>query len=619
MRRVTREAPRGSFPAILAALFLGSALVFAIAAFRNFPVITVVATVLLISALPFGMVWWASESRPVRPISRRELLFMLPTAMVLAAVHVLSLTVWRNYVSNLPNLRLESGNGYHEDTAFHVSIIQGILHHGYPTTGQHFEPFARYHTLSHFADAGVLAIVNVDPWESYALLFFAKGVAILLGAIYFSFEATRNRPLLVSLLTLLMTAGVIGSSWISIGSHGLWLPTVILLLSAPAVYRLLKNPNTSWPALAGLTALVVALTLGKVSLGFSFALFVGLWLFANNPRNLRVLATGVLWVLFLGFYFLVTFSSRMSSEQSAPGFLERFSQHGPELLGLIALAAVVVGFTRFVSRRRGMPPALALLSSFLVITLVALFVVSSSNDAGYFVQGLFFVVFLLVTCLLLDLDAQIPTSQTISSKSERVGGSERLVAFGAVFGLLVSVSPVITHPLVSPSLSLREIVDALVDTNTVTYRSLNSSVGPGDSMSVARVVFQPAQRVKMPENPPYFERFRERIGIAEALAEVNKSETLLFLSAEDFEFLSTQFDLNDPWAAGLLVTAVTGNSLLYGVVDPKVNAYGFPDYPPHSAVKRSGEVRAEELCRFSRPVVIVADIVEPQFEVICSE
>lgn len=601
-------------PRILSALYLVMALGFGVLAFRNYSPLTVIVTVLLVAVLPLSLIWWGAFAPPETVVGWRRVSGLVVGAGVLLVVQATSLHVWRNYVANLPNLRLEAGDGYHEDTAFHVAIIQGILHHGVITTGQHLETGVSYHSLSHLVDAGLLAILRLDPWESYALLFFAKGVALTLAIIFYATQVGRSVPsnhfgIRVALLLLPFSA-----TWVVIGSHGQWVPMLLLILLAPWLFRLARERRVTWPHLLALTALIVTTSFGKVSIGFGIALLIGFWLFLQKPLDARVLLAGVSWLGFFALFSAATFSTRISGGQDDT-LAERFYLSWPDIwsLGvLIALISVIgiVSGSRVIRAFSG-----AVVLSFVSVTGLSAMVLTSGSDVAYFFHGLQVVALLMAIPLLEEAWAAFGGRTSADpATSLKVTGMATLAWASSV---LLAVSPILAQPALSPTLNGAEMLEDLPRINTTTYTWHNALAESTDSLSVLRVLVRGGKTSLGETYTPYFERLTEELDSLDREWGMPPGEALLFLSSEDFDWLTAEYTLNDEWATGLLITAVTGKSLLFGVKDHTAPNYGFPFYDA-SALRRSAEEITEaELCEFGRPVIVATDIRVPRFDVMC--
>lgn len=94
------------------------------------------------------------------------LLFILPSNL-------------RFYYTLYPTLFADLKLPVFHDVTFHVSLINSIINFGYPGTGLHDIHFLFYHFLSHYLDALILKIANLDPLDSYALFFFFKFFILL--------------------------------------------------------------------------------------------------------------------------------------------------------------------------------------------------------------------------------------------------------------------------------------------------------------------------------------------------------------------------------------------------------------------------------------------------------
>ena len=274
---------------LTAVFYFSAVLIYGVRAFPNFSAVEVVATLLLFSALPLGLLFLGGD-RKASSVSKSSPLVLASFFMglFLFVVHSSSLLIWSDYYSNFSYERLENQGGYHNDSVFHVSIIQGIMRSGYPTTGQHLEPLLQYHSLSHYVDAIVLALLGLDPWASYALLFFAKGAAVMLGLILLSSRISQVLSVAGFFVILGIIALAFTASWDVVGSHGQWLPVLILIISSSWLGKLLDLEILNFKQFTMVTLLVLLIGLGKISLGFSLAVLVGILLLFRFWRDWKV-------------------------------------------------------------------------------------------------------------------------------------------------------------------------------------------------------------------------------------------------------------------------------------------------------------------------------------------
>lgn len=286
--------------ALLALNLLG--LAYAMSVFVQFSYVEVLATFLV-----FQFFWMVPAIILLRPRPHIRAAVLLPCAA--AAFFILSFLIYcfcsksmssmPVYVKTFPVLEAELGLLWHQDTAFHVSLIQSILSYGFPSIGQHGHPLTAYHVLSHYVDALIILVAGVDPFDSYGMLSHFKVVLFLSAALLMVARLCREQGLPVFLLSVALLLPALIGSWHGVLSHGLWVPSLLLLLCAPAVVDLLSRDEQPRPVqLAWLALLIVLLALGKVSTGFMFACFMGLWLFAKAPLSCRTLMFGVLVLVF---------------------------------------------------------------------------------------------------------------------------------------------------------------------------------------------------------------------------------------------------------------------------------------------------------------------------------
>lgn len=312
LERMTRlSTPSINFPreqtveiatliALLAFNFLG--LIYAVSVFVQFSYVEVLATFLV-----FQVIWGVPAIILLRPRLRMRATILMPSAA--AALLVLGFLVYffcsqsmssmPSYAKTFPVLEVELGLSWHQDTAFHVSLIQSILSYAFPSIGQHGHPLTAYHVLSHYVDTLILLVTGVDPFDSYGMLSHFKVVLFLSSALLMIARLCREHGLPILLLSVALLLPALIGSWHGVLSHGLWIPSLLLLLCAPSVVDLLSQDEPPGiPQLAWLGLLIVLLALGKVSAGFMFACFMGLWLFAKAPLCWRTLVFGVLVLTF---------------------------------------------------------------------------------------------------------------------------------------------------------------------------------------------------------------------------------------------------------------------------------------------------------------------------------
>jgi hypothetical protein len=595
---------------VTAASYLVGAIVFAVGGYPNFPIWIVVSTILMFVGVPLVMLLRLRTQPEVKALpSRFGVLTGVFGGLALLVIHSSSLTLWSDYYSNFSYQRLDNGEGYHNDSAFHVAIIQGILRSGYPTVSQHFEPLIGYHTLSHFADALALQILNLDPWESYALLFFAKGAAVSVALIYFAAKVSRNQAPAVFYVVLFSTAVAVTSNWRIIGSHGEWLPFLILVLVAPSVATLLRQKAASLRWLLALTGFVVLLGLGKISLGFSFAAVVGFWLLLNQPRDFRIYLMGALWATFF-----FAFGSTFAAENRTLNF-QRLGDSWPEISGITILVVVLFLVARSARSQVLRNGALAGTATFLIAVVLSVGALNSPTDAFYFFHGTFLTLFLLVTPSLMSVFRESELAMDPASTLPARRGLE-VISFGAT--ILLAAGPVFATAPYSPFRSWEAMAANLAQTNTVTFGPQNAADESGRTQSITKRLAS-LQTSSGERDGGFFLEMKREINRVVGLSKPGVDPPLLFLSREDFLWLSEESGSADSWSVSFLVVAITGLPLLHGVNSEGMRAYGFRDYGTDASQLTAEEAVDKNLCQFGRPVIVAVDLENLKFADLCGQ
>lgn len=601
---------------VLAVLYLSGAMAYGILSFRNFSVGEVVTTVLLFSALPLGLILFSASPRRAGSVTNRWSSVVISgfIAPLMFFVQFSGLRMWEGYFSNFANHRLERGEpGFHPDSVFHVAIIQGILNNAYPTTGQHLEPWVRYHALSHYVDAVSLRLLSIDPWESYALLFFAKGIALTLGVIYFALRVAEPHFTRFFWAVLAIVYPAFTATWHVIGSHGQWLPMVLFTLSAYHVFVVAMKDRRTWRDYALLTLLIVALSLGKISLGFGLAVLVGFWLFLRKPFDWRLAVTGLGWLVFFGLYGGFFFGFR-TGVISQPGVsLGNLEISGAEIFAICLLGVVSGLVARGAEHTYARSYAVAVGISLGFVTLLVIVVTENSSDGFYFFSGLFSVTLFLSVPLIAGILLRQPISGVARRRTEK--SELRILALAG--SLLFASSPVVATAHVSLYSSLSAIWSTASAMKDHSYFWFNESAAHTESRSVwhgLRGIQLPKDK---PEEAPYASRLRDSLRKYVTANELSNQAPLLHLTSEQFVVIGDKFSAPNDWSIGLAVTAVTGMPLVFGVAEPNFQYYGFSDYDSNAQVRKENETFIDDLCSFNRPVITVVDVSALEFALFC--
>jgi len=598
---------------LLTLLFIGLSSVYAVLAFRNFAALTVIMLQLGLTAIPLTLLLRGiGEERA--GIERRLVIDLAGAslgAVALVFLQVAALVQWEDYFANFAVARLAVGGGFHQDSAFHVAILQNILNGGVASTGQHLAPFIPYHVLSYYFDAFFVQVFSLDPWESYALLFYAKSSLMLVSVIYFVRIGLRARRrsafwFLAPVVTLAWA-----HTWHSVGSHTLWVPMTLLLLLAPWLHGLLEGERVVGPReMAKLTLLVAALTFGKGSIGLAFALIVGLILFFSGRISAVVVLGGLVWVSFLAFWAFISAQATPSNLFVWPieGLAARLAYVDELVVSLLLLAGLsAIVRSRDIHSNGGIIAGV-LLSSLFAIVAVSIWVANNSSDSFYYVSALFAVAIVTVIPLLL-LQVRKPLDEP------RLGPAVWLVGFA------IAVSPVVAEAPIGPYVGLTRPLEIARAADTVTYRWLNADRVESAAVSALR---SPTQwkwyGAPIPEGTSLVKRLGQAADSLLEDSEVPKREALLFVPSEAFAELAA-FETGPDWAHGMLITAVTGFPLLHGVPSGVAPTYGFHSYlgiGDEVFQKPLNSVSSSSLCESDRAVVVVESLLGPSLRLECS-
>lgn len=244
-----------------------------------------------------------------------------------------------------------------------------------------------------------------------------------------------------------------------------------------------------------LSLLVAALSFGKISIGFSFALVVGFSLFASNPRDWRTALAGSLWATF--FFFVSTVYSMSISVESNHALLTRFQYSWQEITSALLLLSLGVISLRFVRINALGSFVIVGFLAFLAVFCFVFFAVPNSSDS-YFFSGLFSVLLLLGIFQLTEAAERLVSVETRTHPGSQFGS---LVGAASVaFLLLLPVSGRIVFSPFHGNPTPKALLAAI---NDQTYMRLNSGLEAEPNYSVRRAV----QGIPLPRNEVSSEPF----------------------------------------------------------------------------------------------------------------
>ncbi len=596
----------------VAFFYLLGSTVYAVFAFPNFQAHSVILLQLLMAALPATLLVRATRNSADGDLTiktGRHFITAGLAASGLVVMQIAALAAWSRsgYFVNFSLERLSAGGGYHRDSVFHVSFVQRILSTGRPSTGQHLDPIVPYHILSYYFDAAVLRLLQLDAWESYALLFFGKSTLILLSLLYFVVPLVEPRTRSLFWITSIVITLAYMSGWSAVGSHTQWVPVTTLLLVAPWLQRVLSDSHIPSSRLAALTVLVIWLTLGKASIGIAFGVLVGIWLVLTHGLTQRLASAGVLWVMFFLSWGLASGGGRLDPWAINVSRLLSRPIQSNAIISLILLVMVLaalhrrtpdVGFGRLT-----VVVGLALAA---ILTLAAPF--RSGSDFSYFALGLFLVAMITVLpAIFVDQPKSIRTPSTL------------------LLAALVAITPMTSASLLSPY-GTRDVEQFTQDANLVSFEWFNIGLESPEHVSIVRSLRDPSIRSAQvrSRDRTEFHVLRDAIDAMLVQHGLTRGNTALFVPIEVFD----QLEIDRYIAArggrddytGLLLTAITGMPLVHGVLERTTSNYGF-----HAYLNSGEDVYRRDLlsmplwylCRFERPIIILHDLDARELSIEC--
>jgi hypothetical protein len=520
---------------------------------------------------------------------------------------------WVDYFGNFADERFLSGHGYSIDSVFHISLIESVMEVGYPSTGLHGYPFTPYHALSHYFDAGVYAVTGIAPWEGYSLFFFLKHVALLLSLLYATTRLVKSEKWWASsAIFLLAYPPVIGIGYI-VGSHANWLPAIILILAFPRIWRISQTRSKSVSNYLEMTAWVVVISLGKISIGFPLAVFFGVYSMLRISSRLliewlKLAAFSGVWLIW--FY---SFSSIFVSERSSLDFMDRLDRVWAEIWFLVVLAALlaVVGFLR---RNRSCFDGAVAIAGFLAVLflITALVVTTKRADVFLFFSGFSLVAIMMVLAL---VGASIGNdfSPLTSDRKSR----EAFSLPAAAIVLLLPATSLAAQSNQLAGFDFRDVVRNVAFANSWPYYWFNEEKELPDRRSVISSLYGFADRDLQAD---VLLRAREAVQYGRETSP--DGQVLLFVSREDFEFLNENFgrgNLRGDQKAdlGLFVRSALGQPLIFGAEGSEFAGFGFgfDRYGVDEGWKARADVSEVELCSFGAPVLRL-DFIDPEKSVL---
>lgn len=508
------------------------------------------------------------------------------------------------YFHLFPLLETELGLGWHQDTAFHTSLIQNILNFGYPSIGQHGTPITVYHVLSHYIDALILLITRLEPYDSYGLFFYFKGFLFLSSITIFIAYVFKEFSGYMFIIFLFLFAPIIISTWHGIASHGLWFTTILLILSMPKVFDIIKSENIFINHLLFLFLLIIFISIGKISTGFIYASFIGFFLLIKRPKNIFIYILGISWV---GFFLLYT-SWMTRNTQSLDNidflwlnfdtiyqYLTNTNAVYYDMQTSIVASIIFFSIVAYIFKYR--------LNLYLFITTIISFILLifiaklssglNSSDIWYFYYGLSSVVILFMIHTLSYTIKLYP----IKEFTPLTKLNKQLLIAGLIFSALY-----LSSFYTQPSFKLES-----------EFLNRDIAVMPNkDKLAKTKVIFLKEYLDKKEYRP--LKVFRDNLYSFMKYNQITKSQVSLYIPKEIFEQMSIKFE-GCTWANGMLIYAITGVPLVHGIKELK-QSYGYAEYNEDSLWIEKSKFEPKKACESitSKYIITTESLFAPKFD-----
>jgi len=607
-------------------LFFVWMLAYALIVYEQFSVMQIITVSSLFATILFLFMYFFTDlMRKGFSLSKTNLIY----ALLLFVLMILLASTFSHiadiYAHTYPLLETEVGLGWHQDTAYHVSHIQSILHFGYPSTGQHGVPLNMYHVLSHYVDALIIWVAQVEPYDSYGLLVTFK-VWLLISSIAVFFAAVvKNIHPLLYLLIFTLLAPVLTGSWHAVFSHGLWFTTILVIFSILKVFHIFMERELSNKDCYFIFILLFLVSLGKVSTGLMYASLLCVFLLIKHPTDLRVYVLGIL----LGGFFVYysTLFQTVNIDPAALGY--DFSILSPSYYWqtilhptlaledtfpqnfMIHMSIAILTILAFLFKDRNTIIFLwaSIVAYLLLITLTSISLKFGPSDVFYFYLGFTYVLNLFVFMFVVH-----------SLKESKLQYGDKRSCFYVGLWLMITVFVSSTYLSSMPPSSFTKVPVAFKSMNDRPFITINRILTEENQLSVSTLLTGQAENtVFIKFKRPLF-NFRKAVNQILVEHRVSKRDALLFVPKEVYEQDISRFG-GAAWADGMLLYAITGVPMLYAVKDHTHRGYSQGSYLQKYEWKRSSSFSHILACKnnFGKVIIELVDFDTLTFKIYTCE
>jgi len=515
------------------------------------------------------------------------------------------------YIHTFPLLEAEIDLGWHQDTAFHVSLIQSIMHFGYPSIAQHGTQFDLYHVLSHYVDALILSIVQIEPYDSYGLLGTFKQWLLVSSIAVFIATVLKKSSLLLYALVFILIAPIFTGTWHATLSHSLWFTSILVIFGTLKVFTLFTNNDKLIIGdLFFIFIIIVLITLGKISTGFMYASIIGLFLLFKYPKDKNIYILGIVLATFFIAYSKWFSSVYIGDEGDSYDFsilsfkyylstifapkLAQFKYITPQNL-MILMDILILSVLAFLSKDRNIIKFLfATISSyFLLITLSGISVKLNSSDVFYFYLGFTYPLNLFVFIFIV-----------YSLKKYAIHGTPNFSNISlAILAFVIFVLPISYVSSAFPR-TLNQVKHSFRSIDHRPYTYINKKLPAEKQLSITKLLKHKVENITFEEFDRPLYTFRENIYKILKDNKVEKKDALLFVPKEIFQKELSKFG-GQQWAEGMLLYAVVGVPMIHAINSNKRKAYAQRNYPDTSTWKPSNSFSLDSICKNHSAKIII--------------
>ncbi|RSD27491.1 hypothetical protein, partial [Vibrio pectenicida] len=502
------------------------------------------------------------------------------------------------YFNAFPYESLEAGGKLHHDTLFHIALIKSIMNFGYTSIGQDGNQYIHYHYLSHYFDAGLSLILSLDPFEDYALIMSMKMIVLVASVQLFLIRTIKERNLLI-VLSLIISPAIL-YTWHVVGSHSLFYPSLFFILLSSKIFSVLvKEECWSNVDYLVLTIVGLALVLAKVSSGFVFLSFIGVYSLSTNFRNTKIYFWGSIWLLIIFFqwYMFRTFDSSAPSNlnsnfDASVLFSNAYSYlmvHNP-IKALLSPVDFISGEELFFFKTQTL--------IYCMLLCLLLFSALRQKILMFKLSVSFFFVSLFIFSL-----SVLPLGLNVTD----------VFYFNSSLMLLILVLLVQTvfYDIDEYNLFDKAMVLFGVSIVSLTSLFLLERVGGSKSLDDLLILKNKSSAVETAQ----LKVLNKNLVALLEVKKLNASNTLLLVTKEAFESELVHYNV-EPWARGLLIYSVTGVPLYHGITNLK-NGYGYSRFTEENMSLRISEVNKKRLCYdTNKTFVIISSLYNDSFDIL---